>query len=98
MTAKINIMSDVCPKFDGQQETILEFLQRFKVQNSDALTKAGDNEKKKAAVLIRALPIAIVTDLQRRIAPTDLVDATYTVIEEKLKGQFEVKKSIVAID
>ena len=39
-------MSDVCPKFNSEHETILEFLERFQVQNDDLLEKAADNQQK----------------------------------------------------
>ena len=85
----------VSDKFNPEQETCSEFLERFTVQNSDQLTKAGADDKKKAAVLIKALPIPVITDLQRRIKPTKLSDATYSELEGKLTAQFETKKSLV---
>ena len=84
-----------CPKFNSEQETFTEFVERFKVQCSDLLVKAGDDQKKKAAVLIKALPVSIITDLQRRIKPTLLSDATYDLLFGKLSDQFTIKKSIV---
>lgn len=88
-------MSEVCPKFNAEYETILEFLERFQVLNDELLEKAGDNQQKKAAILIKSLPIPVITDLQRRIKPIKLSEATYTLIKEKLIEQFSVKKSIV---
>ena len=87
--------STSCPQFDSREETITEFLQRFKVQCEAEITKAGENGKKKAAVLIRALPVNVITDLQRRIKPILLADATYDLIESKLTSQYEVKNSVV---
>lgn len=85
----------VCPQFNPQVETVVEFIERFRVQCADLLENVGDNEKKKAAVLVKALPVNIITDLQRRIKPGLLSDATYKELEEKLTSQYEVKKSIV---
>ena len=84
-----------CPAFDPKQETISEFLERFKVQASEFIAKAGDDNLKKAAVLIKALPVHVITDLQRRIKPIKLSEATYTELEGKLTAQFVVKKSVV---
>ena len=88
-------MSVQCAPFNEEVETISKFLQRFKVQGADSLHDAGRHEKKRASILVKALPVKIVTDLQRRLKPVLLSDATYAVIEEKLLQQFEVKKSIV---
>ena len=46
-------------------------------------------------ILIKSHPVSVITDLQRRIEPTVLSDATYNEIEEKLIAQCEVKKSTV---
>ena len=88
-------MAEVCPKFDAEHETILEFLERFQLQNNELLEKAADNEQKKAALLVKALPIPVITDLQRRIKPTKLTESTYAQLEAKLTEQFSVKKSLV---
>ena len=45
--------------------------------------------------MIKSLPVPVITDLQRRIKPTKLSEATYALLEEKLTDQFSVKKSIV---
>lgn len=82
-------------QFNPEQETCNEFLERFTVQNSDLIEKAGTDGKKKAVVLVKALPVPVITDLQRRIKPMKLSDATYDELEGKLKAQFETKKSIV---
>lgn len=81
--------------FNPQEETIQEFLERFKVQCSDLLDAAEDNTKKKAIILVKALPVSVVTDLQRRIKPALLSDISYEEIIEKLTSQFEVRKSII---
>lgn len=79
--------------FQAEVETVTEFLQRFKVQNSSALDAADDG--KRAELLCRALPVAIITDVQRRIKPTLLENATYQEIEDSLKAQYSVKKSVI---
>ena len=84
-----------CAPFSTEQETVQEFLERFKVQCSEQLLKAGQNDRRKATILIKALPVSVITDLQRRIKPTLLSDATYDELEEKLTAQYEVKKSVV---
>ena len=63
----------------------------------DLLTKAGNNEQKKVAILVKALPVSVVTDLQRRLKPMLLSEATYDDLEGKLVAQYEVKKSIVEL-
>ena len=87
--------SDHCPQFNPEQETIDEFIERFEVLNLERLEAAGNNEKKRAAVLIKALPVPVITDLQRRIKPIKLSDATYAQLAEKLTSQYAIKKSIV---
>jgi len=88
-------MSSSCSQFNSEQETILEFLERFRVQCSDQLAAAGGDGTKMAAVLVKALPVNIITDLQRRIKPTLLSAATYDELVDKLTSQFEVKHSVV---
>lgn len=88
-------MSSTCSQFNSQQETVVEFLERFRVQCSEQLTQAGEDGIKKAAILVKALPIAVITDLQRRIKPVKLSEATFQVLEDKLISQYEVKKSII---
>ena len=79
--------------YQPEIESVTEFLQRFKVQNATVLEGATDS--KKAAILCRSLPVPVITDVQRRIKPTLLTAATYDQIEEQLKAQFDVKKSII---
>ena len=56
-----------CEKFNPSEETIIEFLERFTMQADDFLLNAGSNSNKKAAILIKALPVPVITDLQRRL-------------------------------
>ena len=83
------------PPFNSDEETITEFLERLKVQQAEAFTKAGADGIKKARILIKSLPTSIVTDLQRRIKPALLSETSYTDLEAKLLAQFDVKKSAV---
>ena len=57
------------------------------MQCADALHDAGRHEKNRVLRLVKALPVNIVTDLQRRLKPVSLSDATYVVIEETLPNQ-----------
>ena len=81
--------------FDSKIETISEFVERFSVQNGEALAKVGDDGLKKAMLLIKCLPVTTVTELQRKLKPAKLSEATYDVIVNKLTSQYQVKKSIV---
>ena len=80
--------------FQPEIESVNEFLQRFQLQNLQTLQATSDDAQK-AAMLCRALPVNIITDIQRRLKPTVLTAATYSQIEENLKAQFEVKKSVI---
>ena len=84
-----------CVQFNPNAESVDEFIERFKVQCSDVLEKADGDDLKKAAVLVKALPVNIITDLQRRIKPVKLSAATYQELESKLITQYGTKKSIV---
>lgn len=88
-------MSNPCPPFDPEIESISEFVERFKIFNSDSLQKAGTDEQKKAAIFIKCLPVSVITDLQRRMKPTKLSEATYDAVLQKITSQFQVKKSLV---
>lgn len=80
--------------FQPEIESVTEFLQRFRVQNSTALESTEDASLK-AALLCRALPVPVITDVQRRIKPTLLTAATFEQIEEQLKAQFDIRKSVI---
>lgn len=84
-----------CLQFDPEIETISEFLERLQVQFSDILSQETVADSKKSTVLIKALPVNIITDLQRGLKPKKLSDATYAEIKSKLEEQFKVKKSII---
>ena len=76
-----------CSQFDAKLETVEEFLERFTLQCSEQLAKAGDNQLKKTAVLVKALPITIIIDLQQRITPVKLSEASYDDLVAKLTNQ-----------
>ena len=87
--------TQACSLFDQQLESIQEFFQRFNCQMSEALHKVRNDDSKKAKLLLRYLPVAVISELQRRIAPALLTDATFDVIEEHLLQQFSSSKSTV---
>lgn len=62
--------------FHHEIESITEFLERFKVQNSAVLQAEGTSEQQQASLLCRALPVNVITNVQRRIKPTNLSEAT----------------------
>jgi len=84
-----------CPPFDMEVETLSEFLARFNLQCADVLHIARNNEQQKLAILMKALPVKVITELQRRIKPVSLIDAGYDLVIEKLKSQYEVVTSSV---
>ena len=81
--------------FQSDVETIKEFLERFKAQNSAILSREATTAAQKAALLCRSLPVSVITDIQRRIKPTVLSEATYEIIETQLLAQFDVKQSVI---
>ena len=94
-TSVSNFYMTACQPFNVEIETITEFIERFKVQAMDLLLKAGADPLAKSAVLIKFLPVNVITDLQRKIKPTLLSAAKYDDLINTLTGQFSVKKSIV---
>lgn len=87
-------MASTTTPYQPSIESVTEFLQRLKVQQS-AFANAETTNSEKAAILIRALPVNVITDIQRRIKPTQLTDATFAELEASLISQYEVKKSII---
>ena len=79
--------------YSPEIETISEFLERFAVQNKDALGTAGDDSQKKAAILVNSLPTTVITDLQRRLKPKKLSEATYDEMKNHLEASYGVRKS-----
>ena len=87
--------SHQCSAFDPELESVQEFFQRFQVQNSDLLHKFRNDDAKKASLLIKALPVSIISDLQRRLSPVLLTDASYDDIHDNLLQQFSSQKSTI---
>ena len=88
-------LSSACAPFDQELESIQEFFQRFQCQMSDSLHKVRNDDIKRAHLLLKSLPVSVISELQRRLAPTALTEATYTDIEEHLLQQFSSSKSEV---
>ena len=81
--------------YDPKAELIEEFIERFLVQNNDALAAVENQPLKKAAILVKSLPVNIITDLQRKLKPKKLSTVKYDEIIKTLSSQYEEKKSIV---
>jgi len=84
-----------CPPFDPECETIQEFFQRFKCQMSDALHKFRNDDLKLSSLLLKSLPVPIISEIQRRISPVLLTDATFDVLEQHLLQQYSSSKSTI---
>ena len=84
-----------CPPFEPEVEIFSEFIQRFELQCLDLLQKARNDERRKIAILLKCLPVKIITDLQRRIKPVAIADTSYDDVVASLRSQYEVKKSLV---
>ena len=92
----IATLSSICPSFDPELESIQEFFQRFQCQASDLLHKFRNDDGRKASVLLSLLlPVNIISDLQRRFAPTLLTDATYDEIHDHLLQKYSSSKSAI---
>ena len=84
--------------FNPELETVGEFLERFQLQNSlepAATSKSDGASNKNARLLGNALPIHVITDIQRRLDPIKISAATYDQIVTNLVAAFETKTSIV---
>ena len=81
--------------FNPELETIQEFFQRFRVQLSEQLHKLRNDDTRQAALLLKCLPVSTVSEIQRRLAPTLLTDATFDDIEKHLLNQFSTSKSTI---
>ena len=88
-------MADVIKVFQPMIESVEEFLDRFEVQNAAALLKAGEDDSKKASLLSTVLPVNVLTDIQRRLKPTRLTQATYNNIRDNLISSYTIKKSVI---
>ena len=81
--------------FKPDVESVSEFLERFKLQNHSVLEEKKEDDKSKAMLLANALPVDILTDIQRKLKPTKLSNATYEQIETHLTSLHSTKKSII---
>ena len=82
-----------CGPFDQEKESIQEFFRRFQRQMSSELHKVRNDDMKRGDILLKFLPVSIISELQRRLAPILLGDATYEQIEEHLLQQFSTSTS-----
>ena len=73
--------SDISNVLNLNLQTVDEILERFKVQQHDALTKAIIDSHRRAMFLADALPLNIITDIQRRLKPP-LITAARTKISK----------------
>ena len=80
--------------FQPEVESVSEFLERFSVQNYKVINEDKD-DKNKAMLLANALPVDVLTDIQRRLKPKKLSDAAYADLETQLTGLHSSKRSII---
>ena len=80
--------------FQSEIESVSEFLERFKVQNFKLINESK-NDQTKAMLLANALPVDVLTDIQRRLKPKKLSQATYDEIEQHLTSLHSTKKSVI---
>lgn len=88
-------LPNMCTPFDPAQESITEFFQRFQCQLAELLEKCRNNDDRRAKLLIKVLPVSVITDLQRRLAPDTLTEATYDMLHDHLIEQFQSSRSTV---
>ena len=84
--------------FHPELETVSEFLARFQLQNKTALAAAqaeGGDASIPAILLANALPINVLTDIQRRLKPITLAQATYVNLQNQLESAYGAKKTVV---
>ena len=81
--------------FNPEIESVDEFLQRFLLQNAKEIKAVKDDSNEKAILLANALPVQVITDLQRRLKPVLLTQATYEQLETHLTSSYGVKKSLI---
>ena len=81
--------------FHPSSESIEEFLSRFNFQNYKRLKDAKDDDKEKASLLGSCLPRQVITQIQQKLRPKILEEATYAELQEQLKAVFSTKKSTI---
>ena len=75
--------------FNPEIESVEEFVERFKLQNLEKLSAAA-SDNIRVMLLANALPIKVLTDLQRCLKPTTLTNATYKQIHEHLISSYGI--------
>ena len=80
--------------FKPEVESVEEFLDRLKVQNPNLLVD-GTTDSAKRTILINSLPVNVINDIQQRLKPVKLSEATFPVIETNLLNSYTVKKSYI---
>lgn len=88
--------SDNSKHYQPDIESVEEFLQRFQLQNYDALHKTRKDPTRSAMLLANALPVPVLTDVQRKLQPRKLTEVSFDDIQEQLLASYSVKKSFVA--
>lgn len=88
-------MASAISVFNPEIENIVEFLERLKVQAADVFVSAGEDGLKKASILVKTLPVTIITDLQRRLKPKKLSEVKFQELEEMLTSSYETKRSVI---
>ena len=81
--------------FSPDLESVSEFLERFQVQNYKDMIKYKDEPQSKAMLLANSLPTDVLTDIQRRLKPKRLTEATYADLEKQLVSLYTTNKSII---
>ncbi|XP_018017093.1 uncharacterized protein LOC108673737 [Hyalella azteca] len=83
--------------FQPDVESVEEFIQRFRLQHSDKLAAADAKKGSSLSTmyLANALPVNILTDLQRRLKPRLLTDVKYEELEAQLISSYGVKKFVI---
>ena len=77
-----------CAPFNQEYQTVSEFLERFEVQMAAMLHTVRSDSVRKAGIILRALPVQIITDLQKRLTPMKLHEATYDDVTENYSQIF----------
>ena len=84
-----------CIPYDKEAETINEFLTRFAMQCSELLHKFRNDDSKQVALLLRAVPVNVFTEVQRALAPDSVTDASFDLIKETLIKLYAPPKSVL---
>ena len=82
-----------CMLFDKSAETVTEFIERFELQCSELLHKARNNDRRQVILIMKALPVAVFTDVQRSLSPKSVSDASFLEVKNILINLYSTKKS-----